>query len=101
MTFDELAEALLADPRVSEGKMFGMTCLKTGGKVFAGDWKGGLTVKVPRERVQEIVSSGEGEPFDPGMGRVMKEWVLLGAGGEWVPLAREALEFVASGAGKA
>jgi hypothetical protein len=97
VTFDELAEALLSDPRVSEGKMFGMTCLKTRGKVFAGDWKGGLTVKVPRERVQEIVAAGEGEPFDPGMGRVMKEWVLLGADADWVGCAREALEFVAAG----
>jgi ethanolamine utilization protein EutA (predicted chaperonin) len=98
MTYDELAQALLADPRVDEGKMFGMACLKTGGKVFAGDWRGGLTVKVPADRVQEIVASGAGEQFDPGMGRKMREWALLGPEADWVALAREALEFVAAGA---
>jgi hypothetical protein len=41
------------------------------------------------------VSSGKGEPFDPGHGRRMKEWLVVGAGkAKWVDLAKEAYEFV-------
>jgi len=41
------------------------------------------------------VSSGKGERFDPGHGRVMKEWVVVGTGkADWVELAKEAYNFV-------
>jgi hypothetical protein len=37
------------------------------------------------------VSDGNGEYFDPGHGRLMKEWVTIGAGKvSWVELAKEA-----------
>jgi hypothetical protein len=32
-------------------------------------------VKLPRERVDELVEAGAGHRFDPGHGRLMKEWV--------------------------
>jgi hypothetical protein len=34
-------------------------------------------VKLPRERVDELVEAGAGHRFDPGRGRLMKEWVAL------------------------
>jgi hypothetical protein len=49
--------------------------------------KGRLVVKLPRQRIDALVATGAGERFDPGHGRLMKEWL---------PLAREALAFVAS-----
>jgi hypothetical protein len=96
--FDRLVEALSADPLVSESQMFGWPCLKIGGKVFATGAGDDLVVKLPRERVEALIASGVGQPFDPGMGRVMKEWALIGSAeqGTWVALAEEARDFVAS-----
>ena len=37
--------------------------------------KGQFVAKLPRERVDELVRLGQGEHFDPGHGRKMKEWV--------------------------
>ena len=42
----------------------------------------------------ELVSSGKGKHFDPGHGRVMKEWIAFtGEKDRWVEFAREAYEF--------
>ncbi|HEX8694221.1 MAG TPA: TfoX/Sxy family protein [Longimicrobium sp.] len=86
-----------ADPAAPSRK-FGDTGLKTGGKIFAMLAQGRLVVKLPRHRVDALVAAGSGERFDPGHGRVMKEWLSLdpAAKEEWLPLAREALEFVAA-----
>jgi hypothetical protein len=46
-------------------------------------------------RVDELVLEGVGERFDPGHGRIMKEWLSIHDGHEeeWEALAREALTF--------
>jgi TfoX/Sxy family transcriptional regulator of competence genes len=80
-------------------KSFGSTELKVKGKIFAMLNKGKLVVKLRRERVDALVASGDGERFDPRRdGRLMKEWVVLEptSHAEWLPLAREAMEFVAA-----
>src|SRR5213593_173368 len=75
--FDRVAERMLAeDPSVELDRIFHSTGLKTGGKFFAFVSKGDLVVKIPRERVTELVASGDGRPFESGR-RVMKEWVRL------------------------
>ena len=58
-----------------------------------------VIVKLPKERVDELVSSGKGGCFDPGHGRVMKEWLSIDLRGKALGLgvAREALEFAARG----
>ncbi|HLJ81429.1 MAG TPA: hypothetical protein VKT52_08090, partial [Ktedonobacterales bacterium] len=59
-------------------------------------------VKLPRQRVDALIASGDGERFDPRRdGRMMKEWLALSPTSEqeWLPLAREALAFVASAKG--
>ena len=75
---------------------FGASALKTGGKIFAMLTKDRLVVKLPRDRVDALVASGDGERLDPGHGRVMKEWLSLdpASGEDWEALAREALGFV-------
>ena len=61
--------------------------------------QGKLVVKLPKPRVDALIASGDGERFDPRHdGRLMKEWVAVESTSEeeWLPLAREAMEFVAS-----
>lgn len=73
--------------------------LKVGGKIFAMlSSSSRLVVKLPRQRVDQLVAAGQGERFDPGHGRVMREWLSLDPAldDDWLTLAREALEFVGS-----
>lgn len=96
--FERLTTRFLAGPSVTEGRMFGSAGLKVGSKVFAMLVKGQLVVKLPKKRVDQLVASGTGTPFDPGHGRLMKEWVSIAAahGRDWEQFASEALEFVGS-----
>jgi hypothetical protein len=50
---------------------------------------------LPKERVDELVRDGTGAYFDPGHGRLMKEWVALNDADElWLDLAKDAKRFV-------
>jgi hypothetical protein len=82
------------------GKGFGSSGLKVNGKLFAllSDRTGQFVAKLPKARVEELVRAGKGEPFDPGHGRLMKEWIALLPGQEdWTALAREGYRFVKGG----
>ncbi len=82
MTWDELVADVTARHPLHESKMFGMPCLKReNGKVVAGHWKdGGLNVKLMDQAQREAALALPGaQLFDPGMGRVMREWVLVPA----------------------
>ena len=104
--FASIVEALLSNPHVtppSDGaeskNRFGSSGLKIHNKIFAMFVRGRLVVKLPKPRVDALVAAGEGERFDPRHdGRLMKEWVSVEPAyeEEWLPLAREAMEFVAS-----
>lgn len=80
------------------GKGFGSSALKIKGRIFAMlSSKGQFVVKLPGERVDELVKSGQGAYFDPGHGRLMKEWLVVKRPkAHWLKLAREACEFVQS-----
>jgi hypothetical protein len=60
--------------------------LKLEGKIFAMlSSKGELVAKLPKARMDELVRARQGKAFDPGHGRVMKEWVVaLGASTSWI-----------------
>jgi hypothetical protein len=81
-----------------EGRGFGASSLKVGNRIFAMLASGDrFVVKLPRQRVDALVAAGDGERFDPRRnGKLMKEWLVVRPGLEvrWLPLAREALEFV-------
>jgi hypothetical protein len=63
--------------------------------MFAMLVKGKFVAKLPRKRVDELVKRGQGERFDPGHGRLMKEWVAVRTSGlSWIELAKEAHRFV-------
>lgn len=80
----------------SDKKGFGSSALCTGGKIFATLVRDRLLVKLPRQRVDALVASGDGERLETSDGRSMKEWLSLhpASAVEWLPLAREALAFV-------
>ena len=94
-----LVKAFLRKPGVTQdGKGFGSSSLKVGGKIFALlSSRREFVVKLPRHRVDELISSGDGRQFDPGHGRLMKEWLALRPSSslDWTRLANEALRFVA------
>jgi len=98
--FAAVAGAFRGEPDVGlpgDGKGFGSSGLRVRGKIFAMLSSGQqLVAKLPADRVDALLASGDGEPYDPGHGRLMKEWVALkpSSSMEWLPLAREALEFV-------
>lgn len=95
--FAEIAAAYLADPTITEGTGFGSNPgLRVNGKIFAMLVRDELVTKLPKARVDALVESGDGTRFDPGRGRLMKEWVSvpLEADVDWEELAGEALAFV-------
>ena len=77
--FDAVASRLVAsNDRLETARMFGSTGLRTESGKFAGFARGDeLVVKLPADRVAELLESGEGTVFDAGRGRPMKEWVVL------------------------
>ena len=97
--FTSVAETLGSGDGTTRARMFGAPGLKVRGKVFACLVTGRLVVKLPRTRVDALVAAGEAERFDPGMGRLMKEWAAVPPrdDGAWLRLAAEARDFVATG----
>jgi hypothetical protein len=80
------------------GRKFASNGLKTrDGKLFALFTQGTLVVKLSKERVATLIKKGTGKPFDPGHGRLMKEWLTVTSPrASWSELAKEAHDFVES-----
>jgi len=98
--FMPVVAAFANDPEVTYGgKGFGSSGLKVHGKLFAMiSSTGTFVAKLPKDRVDELARTGKGDRFDPGHGRLMKEWVAMDRGTtSWVELAREAYSFVKRG----
>lgn len=96
--FWDLAADLLGRGGVEEGTMMGTACLRNNGEFFAmpDHREGGLIVKLPAARVDELVAEGVGRPFAPA-GRAFREWVQVPApdAARWRALLDEAARFVA------
>jgi hypothetical protein len=77
------------------GSGFGRSALRYRRKIFAMLVRGRLVLKLPGQRVDELIEAGYGERFDANKGTPMKEWLSLDpeSGLAWLPLAREALDF--------
>jgi hypothetical protein len=90
-------EATYGDASKGARRTFGSTSIKTGGKIFCFlDRRDRLVVKLPESRVNELAAAGQGERYDPGHGRLQREWLELNSvdASEWLRLATEAEAFV-------
>ena len=95
--FDTLVAAFAKtrDVSVRPGWGAGNLVLSIGRKMFALFTTVGFVAKLPRARVDELVSTGAGVRLDPRKdGRLMKEWLVADARADWPSLAREAHKFV-------
>jgi hypothetical protein len=94
--FDAVVNALSSEPGVSHGKMFASMGLKVGNGIFAMEVKGCLVVKLPLDRADELRKKRQATSFDPGHGRLMKQWVSVSSTSklDWVALASEAMAYV-------
>lgn len=107
-----LVEALRGEPGVTvgpsggpspSGRRFGDSALHVNNRIFAMlASRQRFALKLPRERVAALTASGDGAPLDFGGGRLMREWLALSPEStvDWLPLAREAMAFVATGPGR-
>jgi hypothetical protein len=101
--WEALVATILAEGSATYGneggpqRAFGATSLKTDGKIFAMLVKDRLVVKLPAARVSELAVEGVGERFDPGHGRIQKEWLSVSGSDPdaWRALATESEAFVA------
>jgi hypothetical protein len=99
--FDKIAVQLssVAGVHLGTGKRgFGAGALLANGRIFAMDRQGELVLRLPAERVNELVSTGAVRPFTAGKAKPLREWCTLEPGRQARPLAlaREALSFAAS-----
>ncbi len=99
MTYQDIADELTAqNPDVVKSQMFGMPVLKIGRKALAGDWHGDMVFKLALDSQShaDALKLPGAVLFDPGMGKPMKEWVVVpkAQSDHWPALAMAALEYV-------
>ncbi len=98
--YASLAASFAGHPRVTrvteDGGFGSAGQLKVDGRIFAMLVRARLVLKLPKARVDELVEAGEGERFDAGKGKPMREWFVLSPTSkkQWPALANEALAFV-------
>jgi TfoX/Sxy family transcriptional regulator of competence genes len=100
---DAIAADFEDDQEVTMGTMFRSPGLRVGGKIFAFlGYDGELIVKLPGDRVRELVDDGAAEQVTMGK-RTMREWVTLPVPADrtarlssWRSLAHEAHQYVDS-----
>jgi hypothetical protein len=99
--FERLVDRFAGDPDVTVGTGFGASRgLRVNDRIFAIFHGTELVLKLPRARVDELVEAGAGQRFDPGHGRIMREWIALSATevDRWPGLASDAIAYVRTGA---
>ena len=94
--YEQLTDDLLYDPAIGRATMMGYPCVRMAGRFLASydDRAGALVVKLPAERVLELIETGDGDPFVPA-GRRFREWVSIPAVDRalWQSLLADAVDF--------
>jgi hypothetical protein len=101
--YEDLIDELMGEPGVTppQGRGFVRSACRFNGKIFVMFVRGRLVLKLPEDRVENLIASGHGIRFDANKGTPMREWLSLDPASDqpWSPLAREALSFARSGQG--
>jgi hypothetical protein len=96
--FQELADGLSAETRVTCSTMMGLPCLRRDGVFFAclDRRSGALVVKLTETRVDNLISAGHAEPFAPA-GRRFRQWAAIPTAKrrQWPDFLVEAQNFIA------
>ncbi len=93
--YEPVVQTFIRKADVTGGVMMASYGLKVNGKIFVMFPRGTFVAKLPKARVDALVASGDGVPFDPGHGRLMKEWIVVqNQSLDLVGLAKEAYDFV-------
>jgi hypothetical protein len=74
---EALDSFLLDNPEVEPGKAFGIPAYYINGKMFAGVFGDGATIKVPEDTVPGLLEKDYVSEFQPMAGRTMKNWVII------------------------
>ena len=87
-------------PGVKISKAFGYPAYKIGGRIFCWVGQNGITIKLPRPRVDELIAEGGiHHPFGPTKETIWREWLAIERENsndyeQDLPLFEESLSFV-------
>ena len=91
----QLAEGDTTDTPRRAG--FGTGSLFAGRKMFGLlDQSGALVLKLPPPKVEALIAAGTGDPWHPGNGRPLKEYVAIAFARQarWLALAKESRAYM-------
>ena len=93
--FWDVAAQLYTKPGVVEGTIFGFRCVRVDEAFVGMPANGTLWVKLPEQRVGDLIDSGLGTVCAPN-GRPFREWVEIPGQDErlWLELLNDSIEFV-------
>ena len=104
MAEDEVASVLSLMlgglPRVSSKNHFNHASFQVGKKVFAFTRSNGVAMKLPKEKIRELIETRDASPLVMGK-RTMKEWIVIEHSDpsgyrKDLPLFKEAIAFASS-----
>jgi hypothetical protein len=93
---ERILHKMLSDnPIAKVGKMFGYPGYKVNDKLAVGLFDTGIVMKVGSKRTKGLVGQDGIQNFEPMIGRVWKDWILLTENFEQhQPLFEEAIQYV-------
>lgn len=94
--YKELTDHFANDNKIAVNSGKGAQGIKYNKKMFIMFYKGDLVIKLPPERIKQLINSEEGLPFDPGTGKPMKDRVLISRSKKnlWISLSEESKKYV-------